>query len=382
VTLASAPTEILLTSIADLAVLLEGERPEGDRIGALTQPLMDALVECGAFSMKVPAQLGGLDLDSLSQFAVVEQLARIDGAAAWLTTTMGTSSAFTGAHLPEEGVTEVGGEGSWPLFAGSFPNSGRARRVHGGWLVDGRWGFASGIRNAAWVSAGCLAEGASDPRAPGARVYFAAPVGDVQIEDTWDASGLRATGSTHFRVSGLFVPEPRVFRMDGQPPRRGGPMHRLPTLAYLLGDHTAVSLGLARRALEELTAEARGQVRLGSSGSTATRGAFQHELGRLDIALRAARALVLDELAELWSIADRCGEVSPAVVLRSRAAAVHAAATVIDVVTYAHRMSGAAGVIGPGARRRAVADALTATQHIYVMDEGRTLADGDAAPAD
>jgi hypothetical protein len=42
------------------------------------------------------------------------------------------------------------------VVAGGLRPSGCARPVDGGFIVDGRWSLASGIRHSAWWNAGCL----------------------------------------------------------------------------------------------------------------------------------------------------------------------------------------------------------------------------------
>jgi alkylation response protein AidB-like acyl-CoA dehydrogenase len=331
--------------------------------------------------MKLPREVGGADLDPVTLSTVLERLAWHDGAAGWNAMAMGTAASFAASRLPDAGVAEVraAAGGSWPRFAGTFPASGRARREPGGWRVTGRWGFASGIRHASWIAGGCVVEDG----APRELLFFAAPLAEVTVEDTWDAPGLRATGSTHYRADGVLVPEARTFQLLG-PPCRGGPMHRLPTLAYLLGDHSAVALGLARRALDETRAAAAGRQRPLSATASAERGAFQHEVGRLDVALRSARALLFEELTELWTAVVAGAGPAPEDVVRARACAAHLGAVVVEVATFAHRSGGASGVLDTGPGPRALRDALVVTQHLYFDDEvldqwGRQLL-GRAAP--
>jgi alkylation response protein AidB-like acyl-CoA dehydrogenase len=281
---------------------------------------------------------------------------------------MGTAGAFVASRLPDAGVEEVAAGGRWPRFAGTFPATGRARAVPGGWRITGRWGFASGILHATWVACGCVVEGSAEAGADRRLVWCALPRDEVVVEDTWDAPGLLATGSTHHRIEDVFVPDARTFALEGGA-CRGGPMHRLPTLGYLLGDHSAVALGLARRALTETGAAAAGRVRPIAGTSSAERGAFQHELGRLDVALRAARALYFEELAGLEAAAADGRPVSPAEVVRARASAAHVGAVVVEVATFAQRAGGAAGVLDRGPGMRAARDALVLTHHLYFDDE-------------
>ncbi|MCB0995560.1 MAG: hypothetical protein KDB21_10740 [Acidimicrobiales bacterium] len=347
----------LLAAADSVSPVAQQERAEADALGRLTDAVVAALREARLTDMKLPVEVGGLDAESPTQFDVHERLAYADGATAWTLMALGTAGAWTASRLPDDGIAEIveaGGDHTWPLVAGTFPFHGRAVRDGGGWRVSGRWGFASGIRHAAWVSCGCLTDA-------GGRVWCTLPIASVTIEDTWHADGLQATGSTHYRVEDVWVPDHRCFSIEG-PGVRGGASHRLPTLAYLLADHTAVCLGLARRALDETAAAASGRHRMGATTGQADRGAFCDELARHDVALRAARLLVRTEIAEL------CADASPDV-LRARTAALHAVGVVRDAVLFAHRSGGATAATGNGAVRRVVQDALVASQHIYFDDE-------------
>jgi alkylation response protein AidB-like acyl-CoA dehydrogenase len=354
----------LLDAADEIGAWAEADRLAADAAGRLSERVVEALADRGLLAMKLPAAVGGADLDGPTITAVLERLAVHDGAAAWNAMAMGTAAAFVASRLPDEGVAEVAAGGAWPRFAGTFPASGRARAVPGGWRVSGRWGFASGIHHAEWIAGGCVVEGAPDRRL----VWFAAPRTDIVVEDTWDAPGLRATGSTHYRAEDVFVPAARTFALEGGA-CRGGPMHRLPTLGYLLGDHSAVALGLARRALTETAAAAAGRLRPVATTSSAERGAFQHELGRLDVALRAARALFREEVAAMGAAAAAGRAVTPAEVVRARASATQVGTVVVEAATFAHRAAGAAGVLDRGPGARAVSDALVLTQHLYFDDE-------------
>jgi alkylation response protein AidB-like acyl-CoA dehydrogenase len=41
-------------------------------------------------------------------------------------------------------------------LAGSIRPQGRARRVEGGYRIEGRWNFASGVHHATWLMCPCV----------------------------------------------------------------------------------------------------------------------------------------------------------------------------------------------------------------------------------
>ncbi|HEX2300719.1 MAG TPA: acyl-CoA dehydrogenase family protein, partial [Pseudonocardiaceae bacterium] len=67
---------------------------------------VQAMRDAGLCGMWVPEALGGLELDPVSTFSVLEEVARIDAAAGWnLQLTVGF--AVFGAWLPDEGAREI-----------------------------------------------------------------------------------------------------------------------------------------------------------------------------------------------------------------------------------------------------------------------------------
>lgn len=334
-----------------------------------------------AFLGKLPRAVGGTEASLVAQFAEIEQRSFEDGSAGWNHTFTASSAGMAASRLPDDGVAEVmassAGRG-WPPFCGTFPLSGHAVPCDDGYVLRGRWGFASGIRDAAWVACGALTES-------GAPLWFVVPASQVTVHDTWDSPGLTGTQSCDYSIDDVTVPARRAFSLTG-PPLRGGPLFALPTHAYLTPDHTGVTLGCARRALDECASQARGNRRLGSAAPLHERGAFVRDLGRAHTRLGAARAHVRDVLARLDEVvesqhADAAAPAcSPALVLDARAAATHAAEVAVAVATFAYRNGGAHAVRGPSALGRAWRDTMTSSQHAHVLDDayewvGATLLD-------
>ncbi len=315
-------------------------------------------------TLKLPKELGGLEADLRSQFLTTEAASRADGSAGWNETFTTTSAAIAAARLPQEGMDEVAAtatEGAaWPPFTGTFPLSGRAKPAPNGVVLTGRWGFGSGIADAAWVVAGCTTE--TGPR------WAVIPVEQVTVYDTWQVSGLEETLSHDYSVQGVFVPHSRLFDLS-QPPPRGGILHGLPMYTLITPDHCGVSLGIARRALDEIVIAAAGKDRLTSKAPLDERPAFQRDLGQADTKLRAARALVLEVLDEIWAAGVADQPVQDELVQRARAAATHAADIAVEVASMAYRRGGGSVLYQDHPLNQCFRDAHAATQHVHVTDE-------------
>ncbi len=121
--------------------------------------------------------------------------------------------------------------------------------------MSGRWAFASGITHSDWVWAGCLVIENGQPRmtAYGPEIiHVCMPVSSVVIHDTWHVSGLRGTGSNDFSADDVFVPEERIFALLDPSGHRREPLYQMPPLGFFVDQVAAVSLGIARAALDEL----------------------------------------------------------------------------------------------------------------------------------
>jgi alkylation response protein AidB-like acyl-CoA dehydrogenase len=147
-----------------IAPLVRACRDEGERERRLPAQVLAAMHEARLFRMTIPKALDGLEIDPITSMIVVEEIARADAAAAW-NLMLGATYGLWAAFLPEDAAREIYGAPDG-VVAGALPPTGRARPVDGGFVVDGRWSFTSGIHQAAWWNAGCLVVRDGDKDAP------------------------------------------------------------------------------------------------------------------------------------------------------------------------------------------------------------------------
>jgi alkylation response protein AidB-like acyl-CoA dehydrogenase len=114
------------------------------------------------------------------------------------------------------------------------------------------------------------------------------------------------------------------------------------------------------------------------------RGTVQAAMARAEASLRAARALLMDEVDQAWEIARGDGEISVETRVSLRLAATHATRTGRDVVDTAYDLAGGSALYESGPLARRFRDAHAASQHMLVAPAtweltGRLLL---GAPAD
>ncbi|MEJ2871235.1 acyl-CoA dehydrogenase family protein [Actinomycetospora sp. OC33-EN08] len=169
-----------------------------------------AIEEAGLFSIMRPERFGGLQTDFRTKLEVSRELARGCGSTSWVTTLMNVCSWFT-ALWPEQAQQDVWGGDPNARIAGVLAPTGTAREVDGGWMVSGRWGWASGSAHSQWALVGLPLTDADGALVDQGMVLI--PMADVTIEDTWFVAGMRGTASNTLVVDEVFVPRHRYVSL-------------------------------------------------------------------------------------------------------------------------------------------------------------------------
>ena len=348
--------------------LLTAHAAAAEAAGRLAEPVVRALADAGFFTLKLPRDLGGVEADPLLQQQVFEALSYIHPAAGWVVAIANANVALTAPYLSDAGIALVYAGGAAPMLASSVHPAGTATPVPGGYRLSGRWRFASGIHHARWVLAGATVDGGEADQ-PARVVFLVLPVTDVQVHDSWNVVGLRATGSCDFSIDGRFVPDDLAFCRDAVAPRprRGGPLYRLGVPGIVTPEHIGFALGVAQRALEELLAMAgaRGRFR---PQALAERPVVHRFVGVADLRLRAARALA-HALAD--DVAQRLRDEAPVDARfqsRSRAVVTYATDIAVEIVTQAFRYGGAGALFQPNVLELLLRDVNAAAQHLVAAD--------------
>ena len=355
-----------LDAVARIRDVLTASADESERAATLAPAAVEALESAGLLTLKLPATLGGLEADPVTQIDVIEAVSASDAAAGWCLMVGATTLALPAVFLGDRAVAAMFVDRRIPRAAGCYMPTGRAMAAPGGYRVTGRWAFASGIRHAAWVSG--TARVVRDGQTTTERRVFVVPVKDVQIHDTWQVAGLRGTGSCDFSVHEHVVPEDFTWDIEHAAPRRGGPLYRLGLPGFVANEHAAFALGVARRALDASVALAGGKARGLTPALVAERPTFQRFVGASEVRLRAARALAVDANAAAWDTVVRGDRLTARQHAELRAVAVHATETALEVVTGAFRYAGGSAVYDASILGRCLRDLNAAAQHFMVSD--------------
>ena len=212
-TVGTAPSSIALDNESMLAWATSMVEPLRSRAAAAEREreLPAATIEeasaAGFIKLLLPSELGGpgLGLDTVAE--ATRTLANGCVSSAWTLSFLTLHNWFI-ARGPRELQTAVFADRGVAHIPCPLAPTGTARPVDGGFVVSGRWEWATGIQHADWVMVNTLIahdDGPPEPR------FVVVPRDEVEVDDVWHTSGMRATGSHTVHVEDLFVPRERTI---------------------------------------------------------------------------------------------------------------------------------------------------------------------------
>jgi alkylation response protein AidB-like acyl-CoA dehydrogenase len=358
--------EEVVDGIAARARELAGETEAGR---ALPEALLAELRSSGLMNAGAPREVGGLELPPGELLRHSATIAAGDASAGWCVSIAATSSLLAG-YLQPEGRSELFADPG-VIAAGIFAPRGTAEPVDGGFTVNGRWPYCSGITHAGVLFAGCVRTG-GEPDARPLPIVVAIPREELEVLDTWHTLGLRGTGSHDAVATERFVPAQRAFSLfDG--PAIDRPLYRFPVFGYFALSVAAAAMGNARGAVDDFAELAKVKVGQGSARTLAERSTTQAAVADAEAALAAAEALFDTSIAAAWEAAQ--GERPVDVTRRNalRIAATHAAGTAAGVVSSLFALAGGPAIYDRAPLQRRFRDAHTANAHFQVGPVSREI---------
>lgn len=262
----------LIARAAALGPAIGARARTAEEAGRLPSETVADIEAAGLHRIWVPRQFGGFEHDLETGLETCWTLAEFCGSSAWCLSVYQQHSWIV-AHFPEAAQAEtLAVDANFHIGAVLAPR-GTARRVAGGYVLNGRWPFASGIDHGWWTLLGALVVGDDGngieldgtiygrPRV-NARLCLL-PLSEIVNHGDWRAAGLAATGSHSLGVKDAFVPEHRTISIpdtvEGEAPGRAlhaSPLFRVPYYAFLVTSLAAAAPGIAAGALKALVAGA------------------------------------------------------------------------------------------------------------------------------
>jgi len=219
-------------------------------------------------------------------------LGAADISTAWVVTFCMEHNWLMGLYNAE-GQETIFGKHPYIIAPGLLAPKGTAKPVDGGYIINGRWQWGTGVMHANYVMVGALTDHDRDPEL----CMYVLPIEDAEVIDTWHMSGMVATGSNDVAIRDKFVPaclrQNLTDMRAGDSP--GAKLHkttnfRMPMLPVLGLTATSPAVGCAGRTLRRFKERMSERTIYGTTEKQSERALGQSRLAHL-----TARQLTLEQ---------------------------------------------------------------------------------------
>jgi 3-hydroxy-9,10-secoandrosta-1,3,5(10)-triene-9,17-dione monooxygenase len=328
------------------------------------------LHESGLFRILQPKRVGGSEFDYVALVDCADALGQGDASVAWNFANLASHHWMLGMFDPRA-QDLVWSKDANALIASSFIfPAGRARKVDGGYVLRGNWPFSSGVDASEWNMLASVVF--SDDEADGIEYrLFLINRKDYKIVDTWNATGLRGTGSNDVEVDDAFVPETMTLAVADL---AGGPtpgsavnpnaLYQLPVFSLFPFVLSGVALGNAQACLDDYVDIARHRASTYNRAKVGDLQSTQIKIAEASAKIDAARLIMRSTCIE--AMADARGGHIPDVAAktRSRRDGAYSVNLCTEAVSLLFAASGARGLYMTGALQRQFRDAHAINSHL------------------
>ena len=341
--------DLLLNEIRDRA-------PEFAAQHYVSEDIVQRFKAMGIYRAFVPKNYGGDERSPIEFLLAIEEIAKADGSAGWVAS-FGVCESYLGG-LPMTTLEEI-----WKnpddIFAGAMFPLQHATKVDGGYLLNGRWKWASGCMSADRIGVGIRVEG----ELPSMVVLDA---GDVHIDQSsWDVHGMSGSGSFDVIVDNKVGRKEYTF-VRGAALTPEEPFFQYPTLCIAAQVLAVTSLGVARAAMDIVINNA--AIRSSATGAPniGDRVYVQLEMAKAEAKIRSSRLFFYDSISRAWDILTKGEKLDSETVNMMRLSTTHLTRECAEATRTAYHLSGMEAAYHENHLSRCFRDAHMPTQHAFM----------------
>ncbi|PQJ13031.1 acyl-CoA dehydrogenase [Flavipsychrobacter stenotrophus] len=336
----------------------------------LTKKQLNLIYEQGWFKMLIPSMYGGKQLSLPEVIAIEEALAYADGSLGWVVTLCAGAGWFGG--FMESSLAANLLSGDHVCLAGSGALKGTAELTATGYLINGKWPYASGTPEASSFTANCIitqnGKPVKDEKGNDKVIAIVMLKNEVTVTEEWNSFGMRATGSHAYEVKNLKINSDRAFDINELPTVKS-PLYYFPfyqlaeaTLCVNMTGMGVHFMELCGKILEEKSDT-------GSNG-TVNREALNDKYNMLLQKLNVARQKLFYAVDMSWQVCLANKEISPSLLYKISAASFTAVHVVRDCVNTLFPYCGLKAADKDSEINRVWRDIHTAGQHAMLAGDG------------
>lgn len=352
------PTDLIQRAVS-LRSALRDRQAEHEELGTYAEDLHATFERMGFYRITQPRMFGGYEFSPSVFFRTMVEISRGDPGVGWCLTLAASHAFLIASHWPEQAQRELFGETGHFVAPHRALPLGTATPVAGGYRVEGRWNYSSGVPHATHFIGTATVMGEEAPSTP---VMVVVPRGQFTIVQDWGGDeilGMRASGSNTVVVEGVVIPGHHVVPFPAQYCRpedmadgtngtrlHGNPMYLGRIMGLYHASLVSVVLGAAWAAIDEYEdIIGRFKVLADPSLLRADHHDAQRVMGQALARADAAEAILLRSLDRYMELCERwAADGTPISVeenLRLRATLQQAGALASEVVESLLRSAGA-----------------------------------------
>jgi alkylation response protein AidB-like acyl-CoA dehydrogenase len=277
---------------------IRGTAAEAEKLGKLHPDQLALIYQQGWFKFLVPEAYSGLQLPLPDMVRLEESLAWANGSLGWVVTLCAGAGWFGG--FLAAGIAQELLNNPQLCLAGSGASTGTATITKAGYIINGKWKYASGAHHATHVTANCIIKNGNETvlNEDGSPLIlpFIFNREDVTVVPAWKYIGMMATGSDAYEVKDLFVNADRCFQIEPEAAVIKDPLYQYPFLQLAEATLAANISGMAVHFLD-LCGPLFDEKQLGKRQSDSHKEGTSQLLDELTISLNTIRK-------EFYQIAD------------------------------------------------------------------------------
>jgi alkylation response protein AidB-like acyl-CoA dehydrogenase len=366
--------EKIVACATELVPMLRARAQRTEQERRVSEETTRAFHDAGFFKLMQPARYGGYEYGFTAFIDVVSELARGCTSSSW-GCSLGAIHQWLVGTFPEEAQDDVWRNDPSAIVCGSYAPATMAEKVDGGYLVQGRWLFASNVDNSQWALLGVQFP-AEEKGAPPSAGFLLAPRSEWAIEDNWHVAGQSGTGSKAVVIDKpIFIPQHRKLSFaeasSNCPPGsrvNTNPIYRIPFLSAVPVCLVSPIIGTAQGAVDELIELAGTRVTRGAVAGAGNRLSeffpVQSRLAEASASVDAARLLLYRDTAQVEQMAAEGRIISVEQRIRNRRDHAFAARLSRDAVEAVFASVGGAGLALDQPIQRMWRDANAISRHI------------------
>ena len=328
------------------------------------------LHDAGLFRIVQPKRVGGSELDYVALVDCADALGQADASVAWNFANLASHHWMLGM-FDLRAQAAVWDKDADTLIASSFIfAAGRARKVDGGYVLNGHWPFSSGVESCDWNMLASVVS--SEDEADGIEYrIFLLNRSDYKINDTWNATGLCGTGSNDVRVADAFVAEQMTVTVSDL---TGGPtpgsavnpnaLYALPVFSLFPYVLSGVGLGNAQACLNDYVEFARHRASTYNRAKVSDMQTTQIKIAEASVKIDAARLIMRTNCIDAMADARRGQIPDIAAKTRLRRDGAFSVNLCTEAVSLLFAASGARSLFTSGALQRQFRDAHAVNSHL------------------